>query len=160
MLSLKLAPGTNPPPPPPLLPPLSHVYCVCVCTCMHECVHSIHFAFRGAEGRSVLSRRYRWDWGLGAEEKKGVCRGGNNRCEWRVWCVINNTLAPSPNLLKLPAHTVGPLPAPRCEHNRSNTPEIQSAHPLSNAHTSLLWWPGVHVEERGCMLILSCESEG
>lgn len=58
--------------------------------------------------------------------------------QWRVLGIINNTQAPSPNLLKLPAHSMGPLPAPRCEYNRSNTPETQSAHPLSNAHTSLL----------------------
>lgn len=66
----------------------------------------------------------------------------------RVWGVINNTQAPSPNLLKLPAHTVGPLPTPRCEHNRSNTPENQSDHPLGNAHTDLLWWSGNY--ERLC----------
>lgn len=84
--------------------------------------------------------------------------------QWRVWGVINNTQAPSPNLLKLPAHTVGPLPAARCEHNRSNTPENQSAHPLDDAHTSLLWWSDnpevpVRVEEKGSVFNISCESE-
>lgn len=83
--------------------------------------------------------------------------GGDSEVELnRKVCAVNGTIvwryiegygvsltterAPSPNLLKLPAHTVGPPPTARCEHRRSNTPENQSAHPLGSAHASVLWW--------------------
>lgn len=91
------------------------------------------------------------------EQEAQMEPGGDSEVELnRKVCVVKGTIAwtciegygmslpteraPSPNSLKLPAHTVGPPPAPRCEHRRSNTPENQSAHPLGNAHTGVLWW--------------------
>lgn len=67
MLSLKLAPGTNPPfcRPRPMCT-------VCVC------VHTIHCTFRRAEG-GCWAGGADGTGGLWAEEKKGVCIGGNNR---------------------------------------------------------------------------------
>lgn len=81
--------------------------------------------------------------GSEVELNRKVC-AVNGTIVWR--CIegygvsLTTERAPSPNLLKLPAHTVGPPPTPRCEHRRSNTPENQSAHPLGNAHASVLWW--------------------
>lgn len=94
---------------------------------------------------------------VSVEQEAQMERGGGSEVELnRKVCAVKGTIvwrfiegygvsltterASSPNLLKLPAHTVGPPPAPRCEHRRSNTPEYQSAHPLGNAHASVLWW--------------------
>lgn len=70
MLSLKLAPGNNP----LSCRPVPCAPCVCVCVCMH----SIHCVFGGAEG-GCWAGGTDGTWGLGAEEKKGVSVGGNNR---------------------------------------------------------------------------------
>ena len=55
----------------PLLTPPSHVHRMCVRAFRTLCLQ------RGWWW--VLGRRHRWDEGLGAEEKKGVCSRGNNR---------------------------------------------------------------------------------
>lgn len=126
MILHKLAPGTNPP---YVAPPCAFHTAAC----------------SGKVGRRVLRRKRRWNGGGDSEVElnRKVC-AVNGTMVWR--CIegygvsLTTERAPSPNLLKLPAHTVGPPPTPRCEHRRSNTPENQSAHPLGDAHASVLWW--------------------
>lgn len=125
MILHKVAPGTNPP-------------CADLMCAFHTAACSERVRQR------VLSRKHRWDRGDSEVElNRKVCAVKGTI----VWtCIegygvsLTTERAPSPNLLKLPAHTVGCPPAPRCEHRRSNTPENQSAHPLGNAHASILWW--------------------
>lgn len=95
MLSLKLAPGTNP----PLLPPPC---APCVCIPHSGTLEGLRVGveLEAQMGPGDLERK-----------KRKVCRGGNNRrtCIGGYKGVINSAQAPSPNLLKLRAHTVGPL---------------------------------------------------
>lgn len=123
----------------PLCPPPCALY-------VYVCVHSTHSAWLRLnveqEAQMGLRRgRFR------AEEKKGVCRGGNNRWTCSRGCGVS-LMAHRPHLLICsnyqPMQRGGegpPLPALRCEHNKSNTPQSRGAHPLDDTHTSPLWFP-------------------